>query len=499
MKGKKSHNDFGVPQKHSENIPFLSFLQEDFLPKQIQKDARSKIVLDIKEVLIHACSQYKTLLELPLLSFWSTMAHNSYILRSLDSFLSFARRGHFGVVEVPAPDERAAGQIFDIEEQQYKKGLDLYYNELYRVVLNVFLRLSSDPLSGASENIDYAHVIYHNWLFDIPKLLDLCSIYQGGNEEIIQKIVQNVFKVEGAYKDDFLELVKELTDKILPDNIKTLNRHRKREDLDVGLLKTDTEEKEKILIYLYDIVENLGFIISMFPKTCRDDLFLDKKFLMVMESAYMNINSARKQWRIQDEKRDVLKALAKKIENDIIHIIETLFNHVFGDVFAKNPSEKVMKNKKAWTQLHHYMNATGKTDLAKKDDEPNFKFLRKLMKHVDFGGLLQKFPDAHIVKEADLENHQVIVMLQNERIEELINRKHALENKEDTEPSEKPSVNSSPVKDQSLKSSPVKGQEVQKNVEQIPVKKAEELPARTKEEEGTREAIRIIEMHIGKK
>ena len=497
MKGKKSHNDFGVPQKHSENIPFLSFLQEDFLPKQVQKDARSKIVLDIKEVLIHACSQYKTLLELPLLSFWSTMAHNSYILRSLDSFLSFARRGHFGVVEVPAADERAAGQDFDLEEHQYKKGLDLYYNELYRVVLNVFLRLSSDPVSGASENIDYGHVIYHNWLFDIPKLLDLCAIYQNGNEEIIRRIIQNVFKIEAAYKDDFLDLIKELTDKILPDNLKTLNRHRKREDLDVGLLKSDTEEKEKILIYLYDIVENLGFIISMFPKTCRDDLFLDKKFLMVMESAYMNINSARKQWRIQDEKRDVLKALAKKIENDIISVIEQIINHVFADVFAKNPSEKIMKNKKVWTQLHHYLNQTGKTNLAKKDDEPNFKFLRKLMKNVDFGTLLQKFPDTFI-KEEELQNHQVVIMLQNERIEELINRKRALENKEDTvtEPSEKPSSSfASPVRDQSLKSSPVKEQP---KVEQIPARK-EEVPVQNKEEEGTREAIRIIEMHIGKK
>ena len=48
----------------------------------------------------------------------------------------------------------------------------------------------------------YGDIIYEHFLFDIPKLLDLCALYGGANKALLGKMVGNVFERQPKYQDD---------------------------------------------------------------------------------------------------------------------------------------------------------------------------------------------------------------------------------------------------------------------------------------------------------
>ena len=48
----------------------------------------------------------------------------------------------------------------------------------------------------------YGDIIYEHFLFDIPKLLDLCVLYGGANKALLGKMVGNVFERQPKYQDD---------------------------------------------------------------------------------------------------------------------------------------------------------------------------------------------------------------------------------------------------------------------------------------------------------
>ena len=220
MKGKKNQQKTSdLSNQLSENTQFLGFLQEDFFPHIPVKDPKSKIILDHKEFLTHICAQFKSLLELPHINFWSTVSHNAYLARSLDSFLAFARRKHYGLLEVPIRDEDRRGEETDTHLTQYKGHIQDFYNELYRAILCIYERLATDPFVKQSFDIPYEEVIYQNWLFDIPKFLDICAIYEHEEPSKIQNIIQKVFTLEKAYFDDFKDFIFELTGRSHPRTI----------------------------------------------------------------------------------------------------------------------------------------------------------------------------------------------------------------------------------------------------------------------------------------
>ena len=48
----------------------------------------------------------------------------------------------------------------------------------------------------------FAEIIYENFLFDIPKLFDLCALYGHANAALLAKMVTNVFMQQPQYVDD---------------------------------------------------------------------------------------------------------------------------------------------------------------------------------------------------------------------------------------------------------------------------------------------------------
>ena len=48
----------------------------------------------------------------------------------------------------------------------------------------------------------FGDIIYNNFLFDITRLLDLCSLYHTSNHALLAKMVANVFARQPRYQDD---------------------------------------------------------------------------------------------------------------------------------------------------------------------------------------------------------------------------------------------------------------------------------------------------------
>lgn len=47
-------------------------------------------------------------------------------------------------------------------------------------------------------------------MFDIPKLLDLCVLYGGGNKALLGKMVGNVFEKQPRYSEDWRTCVQSI-------------------------------------------------------------------------------------------------------------------------------------------------------------------------------------------------------------------------------------------------------------------------------------------------
>ena len=55
----------------------------------------------------------------------------------------------------------------------------------------------------------FAKIIYNNFLFDIPKILDLCVLYK--KNQILPKIIENIFNCQKKYFEDFKICIKDIT------------------------------------------------------------------------------------------------------------------------------------------------------------------------------------------------------------------------------------------------------------------------------------------------
>ena len=80
-------------------------------------------------------------------------------------------------------------------------------SKLLDAVLRMYYRLSFSKES--EENFlslqFYNKVVYDNWIFDMPKLVDLAAIYGKSNSQIVASIISNVFENDKRYVVDFKE------------------------------------------------------------------------------------------------------------------------------------------------------------------------------------------------------------------------------------------------------------------------------------------------------
>ncbi|TNN58187.1 Activating signal cointegrator 1 complex subunit 2 [Liparis tanakae] len=131
------------------------------------------------------------LLALPHDKFWCQVVFDESLQRCLDSYLHHAPRG---LDLAPLPSSPA---VVDMQRS------------VHRAVFLTFLRMATHKES--KENFltpaVFGEIIYENFLFDIPKILDLCVLFGKGNGQLLHKMIENIFTQQPSYYSDLIETV----------------------------------------------------------------------------------------------------------------------------------------------------------------------------------------------------------------------------------------------------------------------------------------------------
>ena len=56
----------------------------------------------------------------------------------------------------------------------------------------------------------YGDTIYNFFLFDVPRLLDICAVYGGSNRRLTTKMVENIFSKQTKYCKDLSQTVSKI-------------------------------------------------------------------------------------------------------------------------------------------------------------------------------------------------------------------------------------------------------------------------------------------------
>ena len=89
---------------------------------------------------------------------------------------------------------------------------------LHRLFFLVCLRSSTHRESPTNfiEGKIFGDILYENYIFDIPRLLDICVLYGHGNDAaLVSKMIGNIFQQQPKYSDDLRAIVptvEEVTD-----------------------------------------------------------------------------------------------------------------------------------------------------------------------------------------------------------------------------------------------------------------------------------------------
>jgi len=133
------------------------------------------------------------LLRLPCHKFWSQIQFDQTIQGFLDCILQQFPRQYD-----PIPADK---QVSDLN-----RGI------LHKLFL-VFLRLSTYKESSQDffSPQYYGDMIYDQFILDMPKIIDMCSLFRSCNLDITRKMVENIFKVQPKYFEDLFTTAETLS------------------------------------------------------------------------------------------------------------------------------------------------------------------------------------------------------------------------------------------------------------------------------------------------
>nr|XP_025963903.1 activating signal cointegrator 1 complex subunit 2 isoform X1 [Dromaius novaehollandiae]XP_025963904.1 activating signal cointegrator 1 complex subunit 2 isoform X1 [Dromaius novaehollandiae]XP_025963905.1 activating signal cointegrator 1 complex subunit 2 isoform X1 [Dromaius novaehollandiae]XP_025963907.1 activating signal cointegrator 1 complex subunit 2 isoform X1 [Dromaius novaehollandiae]XP_025963908.1 activating signal cointegrator 1 complex subunit 2 isoform X1 [Dromaius novaeholland len=215
------------------------------------------------------------LLALPHDKFWCQVIFDETLQKCLDSYLCYAPRKFDALLD------------FHPEVNDMQKCL-------HRSVFLTFLRMSTHKESKdhfITPSV-FGEIIYNNFLFDIPKILDLCVLFGKGNGPLLQKMIENIFTQQPSYFSDL--------DETLPTVLQVFNNilhkcglqcegasaepQKLEERVNVTPGNMPLQELKDIVLYLCDTCTTLWAFLDVFPLACQT--FQKRDFCYRLASFY---------------------------------------------------------------------------------------------------------------------------------------------------------------------------------------------------------------------
>ncbi|XP_068995279.1 activating signal cointegrator 1 complex subunit 2 isoform X1 [Embiotoca jacksoni] len=235
---------------------------------------------DVEEFLEHAkfiTEDLEWLLALPHDKFWCQVVFDGSLQRCLDSYLHHAPRG-LEIIVLPF-----SRMVADVQRA------------VHRAVFLTFLRMATHKES--KENFltpaVFGEIIYDNFLFDIPKILDLCVLFGKGNSQLLHKMIENIFTQQPSYYSDLDETVPtvlQVFDNILHKCGLQCEEAAAIEPMKLNAHKQPTavtmsqQELVDIILYLCDSTTTIHAFLDIFPAACSS--FQSHSFLSRLTSFY---------------------------------------------------------------------------------------------------------------------------------------------------------------------------------------------------------------------
>uniref|UniRef100_A0A7N6C1D2 CUE domain-containing protein n=1 Tax=Anabas testudineus TaxID=64144 RepID=A0A7N6C1D2_ANATE len=238
---------------------------------------------EVEEFLEHAkfiTEDLEWLLALPHDKFWCQVVFDESLQRCLDSYLHHAPRG-LDLAAVPS-----SPAVADMQRS------------VHRAVFLTFLRMATHKES--KENFItpavFGEIIYENFLFDIPKILDLCVLFGKGNSQLLHKMIENIFTQQPSYYSDLDETVPtvlQVFDTILEKCGLQCEGATAMEPMKLNAHKQPTaltmsqQDFVDIIMYLCDSTTTIHAFLDIFPAACSS--FHSHGFVSRLTSFYGSV------------------------------------------------------------------------------------------------------------------------------------------------------------------------------------------------------------------
>lgn len=288
------------------------------LYKPPPQDDMPALVEEFLERANFIASDLDWLLSLPHDKFWCQVIFDETLQKSLDSFLRYTPRQYDGL-------ENSNLAIADMQKR------------LHRSVFMIFLRMSTHKESKEhfiTPNV-FGEIIYDGFLFDIPKIFDLCIIFGKGNTTLLKKMIGNIFNQQPNYFNDLDETVPTILQVYNSICVKCglmwENHFNCPQKIDgqtkVSPMDMPLQEFKDILLYLCDTCTTLFAFLDIFPEASR--IFQKHDYIQRLASFYEAIipeleNTIKQR---QFEEIGLQSDLWRRLSHSRKKIIET-FHHI---------------------------------------------------------------------------------------------------------------------------------------------------------------------------
>lgn len=316
-KGKKENVSLLDP-RWKEDIQFVSY-QVPPVNDRVEME-------EWKDRLKFISEDLHLLLQQPHDKFWCQVIHDNTLQNLLDTYLRFSPRSYDVVYRLP-------------------EDVKTTHNEVHKLVFMTCLRMATYKESQEHHITPhvFGEILYENFLFDIPKIFDLCVLYGEGNSPLLTKIVDNIFTQQPKYNDDLqcaiptiIQVFHDIGEKcgLSIDKQGSLSPQKlssPRKD-NSPLIMMIISDFQDIVLYLADIALTLANFLEIHPKSC--DLFLQEQFIPRLAEFYdvvfPEILQALKMRNFENiSQKKLLKRKLKQATSSFMKIVNIMVNHCF--------------------------------------------------------------------------------------------------------------------------------------------------------------------------
>nr|XP_019964627.1 PREDICTED: activating signal cointegrator 1 complex subunit 2 isoform X1 [Paralichthys olivaceus] len=269
------------PQGRERSLPALHPERKEercFVPyKPPPEDGSPAEVEEFLEYARFIIEDLEWLLALPHDKFWCQVVFDESLQSCLDSYLRHTPRS-LDLAALPSSPAVAEMQ-----------------RSVHKVVFLTFLRMATHKESKESFLTPsvFGEIIYENFLFDIPKILDLCVLFGKGNSQLLHKMIENIFTQQPSYYSDLDETVPtvlQVFDSVLDKCGLQCEGATAMEPMKLNAHKQPTamtmspQDLVDIILYLCDSTTTIHAFLDIFPAACST--FYSHGFLSRLTSFY---------------------------------------------------------------------------------------------------------------------------------------------------------------------------------------------------------------------